>query len=93
MSRLENPSSTAPVRVHLAADLGRMEVVSAALGIERPGQAVLREHLLQRPEGRGRAFLLDQEGRVDLRGGIVQGDDQVERRPAGAGATASCPRA
>ena len=76
------PDLAAPPLVHLAAGLGRVEVVAAAVGIQRAGQAVLGEHRLERPEGGRGAFLLDQEGRVDLRGGVVQGDDQVERRPA-----------
>ncbi len=76
------PDLAAPPLVHLAAGLGRVEVVAAAVGIQRAGQAVLGEHRLERPEGGRGALLLDQEGRVDLRGGVFQGDDQVERRPA-----------
>src|ERR1700727_2466556 len=41
------------------------EIVAAPVGVEAHRQAVLRKHLAQRPEGRGRAFLFDQEGRMD----------------------------
>jgi hypothetical protein len=41
------------------AGLGRAEIVRAPIGVEAHRQAVLREHLLERPEGRGRAFLFD----------------------------------
>ncbi len=75
------PDLDALVLVQLAAGLGRVEVVAAAISVQRTGQAVCGEHLLERPEGGRGAFLLDQEGRVDLAGGVVQGDDQVERRP------------
>ena len=57
--------------------------MAAAVGIEAAGQPLDGEHLLQRAEGGRGAFLLDQEGRVDLAGGVVHGDDQVARRLAG----------
>lgn len=72
-----------PVLVDLAAGLGCMEVVAAAVGVEAAGQAVLGEHRLERPDGRRGALLRDQEGRVDRAGGVVQGHDQVERCLAG----------
>ena len=40
--------------------------MAAAVGIEAAGQPLVGEHLLQRAEGGRGAFLLDQEGRVDL---------------------------
>ena len=67
----------------LAACLGGVEVVAAAVGIEAAGQPLVGEHLLQRAEGGRGAFLLDQEGRIDLAGGVVHGDDQVARHLAG----------
>ena len=45
------------------AGLGRAEIVRPAVGVEAHRQAMRLKHLLQRPEGRGRALLLDQEGR------------------------------
>ena len=66
-----------------AAGLRRVEVVAGAVGIEAAGQALGAEHLLERAEGGRGAFLLDQEGRVDLAGGVVHGDDEVERGLAG----------
>ena len=69
--------------------------MAAAIGVETAWQTVLRDHLMQRTQGRVRAFFGDQKGRVDLaRGvvplalplasspGIVQRHDQVERRLA-----------
>ncbi|MCS1408498.1 MAG: hypothetical protein M2R45_01674 [Verrucomicrobia subdivision 3 bacterium] len=69
--------------VHLAASFGCVEVVAATIGVERTGQVMLREHLLESAEGGCGAFILDQESRVDIAGSTVQGDDQVERRLAG----------
>jgi hypothetical protein len=47
------------------------EIVAAPVGVEAHRQAVLRKHLAQRPEGRGRAFLFDQEGRMDRPGRVI----------------------
>ena len=68
--------------VDLAARLGGVEVMRPAVGVEAHRQAMFGENLLQRPEGRGRPFLLDEERRIDRPGRVVQGDDQVERRLA-----------
>src|SRR5271170_4533431 len=65
--------------IDLAAGFGGVKVMRAAVGVEAHRQAVLAEHLLQRPEGRGRALLLGQERRVDRPGRIVHGDNQVKR--------------
>ena len=65
------------VLVHLAAGLGGAPVVAAAVGVERTEQSALADHLAERPEARHGALLGDEEGRVDLAGGVVQGDDQV----------------
>ena len=65
----------------LAASLGRPEIVAAAIGVERAEQAVARDHLAQAAKGRGRALLIDQEGRVDRAGGVIQGDHQIVLAP------------
>jgi hypothetical protein len=65
--------------IDLAADFGRVKVVRPAVSVEAHRQAVLAEYLLQRPEGRGRALLRDQERRVDRPRRVVHGHDQVER--------------
>ena len=65
-----------------AAGFGGVKVVRPAIGVEAHRQAVLAEHLLQRPEGRGGALLRHQERRVDRPRRIVHGHDQVERRLA-----------
>ena len=71
----------------LLARLGGEEVMARPVGVERARQALRGDHLGERPEGARGAFLVHQKGRVDLAGGIVQGDDQVElllerRQPA-----------
>ena len=74
------------------ADLGRMsrdrsrrrfggaEIVRPAIGVEAHRQAVLRENLVQRPEGRGRALLLDEKGRIDRPRRVVERDNEIARR-------------
>ena len=62
-----------------AARLGRVEIVAAAVGVERAEQAMLADHLAQRLEGRGGSLLFDEEHRVDLARGVVHRDDQVHR--------------
>ena len=62
-----------------AGDRG-VEVVAAAVGVERTEQALLGDHLGQRPEARGGALLRDQERRVDLARRVVERDHEVERR-------------
>ena len=70
------------IAVDLAAGLGGEKVMPAAVGIEAHRQAMLAEHLLQRPESRGRAFLLDQKRRIDLAGRVIERHDQIEQRLA-----------
>ena len=65
------------VLVHRAAGLGRVPVVAGPVGVERAEQPALPDHLGQRPETRHRTLLVDEEGRVDLAGGVVHGHDQV----------------
>lgn len=67
--------------VDLAARFRRVEIMAAAVGIEAQRQAMMPEHLLERPERRARTLLLDQKSRVDRTRRVVQRDDQVERRP------------
>src|SRR6202020_753485 len=64
------------------AGLGGAEIVRAAVCVEAHRQAVPAEHPLQPPEGRGRAFLLNQKGRIDRPRRVIQGHDQIERRLA-----------
>ena len=68
--------------VDLAARLGGMEVMRPAIRIEAHRQAVRAERLSQRPEGRSRAFLLDQKRRIDRSRRVVQGHNQIQRRLA-----------
>jgi hypothetical protein len=56
-----------------------MRRTEAVQGVRQP---VFAEHLLERAEGRGCALLLDEEGRIDGPGRVVQRDDQIERRRA-----------
>ena len=65
------------VLVDLAAGLRGVEVVTATIGVERTEQPARGDHLVEGPEARHGALLGDEEGRVDLGGGIVEGDDQV----------------
>jgi hypothetical protein len=57
--------------------------MARAVGVERTRQTVRGDHLGERPEGAHGAFLVDQEGRVDRAGGVIQGDDQIELRVQG----------
>src|ERR1700678_3660139 len=54
------------------------EIVAAPVGVEAHRQAVLRKHLAQRPEGRGRAFLLDEKGRMDRPGRVIQRNNEIK---------------
>ena len=54
--------------------------MAGAIGIEARRQAVRCEHLQQRSQRRGGAFLLDQKRRVDRARRVIHRDDQVERR-------------
>jgi hypothetical protein len=69
--------------VDLAAPLGDVEVVGTAIGVERTEQAILLDRLGQAQKARHRAFLLDHEGRIDLPGGIVECDHEIEIAPHG----------
>ena len=73
--------------VDLAGALGSDEVMPTPIGVERAEQAVPADRLGQAKKARHRAFLLDQERRIDLPGGIVERNDQIEiaserRKPA-----------
>ncbi len=67
----------------LAAPFRREEVVAATVGVELHEQAVPLDHLEQPAEAAHRAFFVDQERRIELAGGVVHRDDQVERRLVG----------
>ena len=64
--------------IDLAAAFGGAEIMRPAIRVEAHRQAVLREDLVQRPEGRGRAFLLDEKGRIDRPGGVIQRDNEIK---------------
>src|SRR3974390_2657361 len=76
---LEGPADLGETAAVDLARLGGAEIMRAAIGIEAHRQAVLRENLLQRPKGRGRAFLLGEKARIDPPGPIFKGHNQVER--------------
>ena len=65
------------VLVHLAAGLGRVPVVAGAVGVERAEQALGPDRLGHPLEARHGALFGDEEGRVDIAGRIVHGDDQI----------------
>ena len=84
----------AAARLAPSADLGGRR--GAASGVERAEQPAPTDHLgpwlaprgdhrgrpgAPRAQARERPFLLDQEGRVKLAGRVIEGHDQVERRP------------
>ena len=66
--------------VNRRAGRGGVEVMAAAVGVERARQAVSDEHLEQAAECRSRSFLLHQEGRIDRARRVIHRDDQIERR-------------
>lgn len=66
------------VLVDGAAGLGRVEVMAAAVGVERAEQPPGGDYLAERPKCAHGPFLVNQKGGVDLRGGVVHGRDQVE---------------
>src|ERR1700750_1855607 len=65
--------------IDLAAGFRGVKVMRPAIGVEAHRQAVPAEHLLQRPEGRGRAFLFDEKRRIDRPRRVVERDNEVER--------------
>ena len=64
--------------VDLAAGLGAVEVVAAAVGVEGAEEALLLDRFPKPAKAREGAFFLDQEGRDDLARGVVHGGDEVE---------------
>ena len=58
---LEGPADLGRTAAVDLAGPGCAEIVRTAIRIEAHRQAVLGKDLLQRPEGRGRAFLLDRK--------------------------------
>src|SRR5271166_3982607 len=71
-----------PAAIDLAARLGGVEVMRPPVRIEAHRQPVRAESLAERPEGRSRAFLLDQKRRIDRSRRVVQRHNQIERRLA-----------
>ena len=67
-------------RIHLAARLGRVKVMAAAIGIQAQWQAMAAKHLQQGPERRGRAFFLYQQSRIDLTRRIIHRHHEIEPR-------------
>src|SRR5579884_2117664 len=63
----------------LAARFRRMEVMAAAVAVERAEQALGRDRLDQAAKARERPFFRDEERRINLARGVVERDDEVER--------------
>ena len=66
-------------RSDLAAFLGRMKIMAAAVGVERAEQPLGRDRLDQAEKARNRTFLLHEERRIDLARRVVERDDEIER--------------
>jgi len=64
--------------VDLAAGFRGVKVMRPSVRIEAHRQAMLRENLLQRPEGRGRAFLLDEKRRIDRSRRVIERDNEIK---------------
>jgi hypothetical protein len=62
---------------HWLPGLGRMEIVTAAVGVELTEQPMPIDHLGQRAKARSRALLFDDEARIDRTGRVVEGDHQI----------------
>jgi hypothetical protein len=70
---LERPANLGRMTpIDLAASLRGVKVMRPAIGVEAHRQAALGEDLLQRPEGRGRTLLLDEKGRIDRPGRVIE---------------------
>ena len=67
--------------VHLVLTFASDEVMPATIGVELTEQAVYRDRLLQAEKARHRAFFFDQKSLINLPGGIIQRDDEVEIVP------------
>ncbi|MCE3248801.1 MAG: hypothetical protein K0R41_2626 [Geminicoccaceae bacterium] len=80
---LERPADLGELGLRdLAAGLGGEEIVAAAIAVGLHEQAVALDHLDQPAKAAQRAFLVDQKRRVELAGGVIHRNDQVERRLA-----------
>src|SRR5580704_19673205 len=79
---LERPADLGRTAAIDLARLGGAEIVAAPVGVETHRQALARENLLERPEGRGRALLLDEKRRIDRPRGVIEGDNEVKGRLA-----------
>ena len=67
------------ILVNLAARFWGVEIVAAPVGVEAGGQALDQEGLEKALKRRERALFLDQKGRIDLAGRIVQRHHQIKR--------------
>ena len=80
---LERPADLRQARaVDRAARRRRVEIMAAPVGVEAQGQAARGEHLAEAPQGGGRALLLHQKRRINLRCRVVHRHDQVELGPS-----------
>ena len=64
--------------IHLPVRVARREIMPAAIGVECPEKPVFADRLGWAKKARHRAFLVDQERRIDLAGRIVEGDHKIE---------------
>jgi hypothetical protein len=66
---LERPADLGRITpIDLRRQLSGVKIMRPAIGLEAHRQAALGEDLLQRPEGRGSALLVDQKRRIDRPG-------------------------
>ena len=75
---LERPPDLGRTAAVDLAGPGGAEIVRAAIGVEAHRQAVLGEHLSQRPEGRGRALLLDEKGRINRPRRVIERHNEIK---------------
>ncbi|MER8836515.1 hypothetical protein [Mesorhizobium sp. M0909] len=76
------PDLGRPALVDRLAGLERHEIVAAAIGVEARRQSLGDQGLQKSLKARRRAFLLDQEGRIDRARRVVHRHDQVQHRLA-----------
>ena len=77
----QRPSYLRQLRLrHLLAGNRSVEVMAAAIRVERAEQPMTLNHLAQAAKRRRRTLLLDQEQRADRARRIIQRYDQIERR-------------
>ena len=67
--------------VDLAAGLGGVPVVAASVGVQRAEQSFGPDHFADPLEAAPCAFLVHEEHRVMLAGGVIHGDDEIPLLP------------